>query len=70
MFNADGSEGLMCGNGIRCLLRFGLDKNALKFGQVCVRYRDGFGSAECAPDLVGGADDARFRQHGSSQVGC
>ncbi len=29
MFNADGSEGMMCGNGIRCFIRFGLDNNAL-----------------------------------------
>ena len=29
MFNADGSEGMMCGNGIRCFIRFGLDSSAL-----------------------------------------
>ncbi len=29
MFNADGSEGMMCGNGIRCFARFGLELSAL-----------------------------------------
>ena len=29
MFNADGFEGMMCGNGIRCFIRFGLDNSAL-----------------------------------------
>jgi diaminopimelate epimerase len=29
MFNADGSEGEMCGNGIRCFVRFALDRNII-----------------------------------------
>ena len=29
MFNADGSEGDMCGNGIRCLVAFGIEQNIL-----------------------------------------
>ena len=29
MFNADGSEGEMCGNGIRCLVRYAIDNGAV-----------------------------------------
>ena len=29
MFNADGSEGEMCGNGIRCLVRFAVENGAI-----------------------------------------
>ena len=30
MFNADGSEGAMCGNGIRCLAKYAIDRNIVK----------------------------------------
>ncbi len=32
MFNADGSEGEMCGNGIRCLVAFAFDRGAVPAG--------------------------------------
>ena len=34
MFNADGSEGMMCGNGIRCFIRFGMDILALNQANI------------------------------------
>ena len=36
VFNADGSEGMMCGNGIRCFIRFGLDNYA--FSQATTSF--------------------------------
>ena len=34
MFNADGSEGEMCGNGIRCLIKYIVDKNINSINQI------------------------------------
>jgi diaminopimelate epimerase len=32
MFNADGSEGEMCGNGIRCFAKYAIDRNIVSLG--------------------------------------
>lgn len=36
MFNADGSEGKMCGNGIRCVAKFVYDNNISKNNPLCI----------------------------------
>lgn len=41
MFNADGSEGLMCGNGIRCVAKFSYEKQLVTSDEIRVETASG-----------------------------
>ena len=41
MFNADGSEGAMCGNGIRCLGKYVYERGLIKKSIICVKTKSG-----------------------------
>lgn len=49
IFNADGSEGEMCGNGVRCLMRYAVAKGYAP-GQLSVRTRSGAVQGTVLPD--------------------
>lgn len=55
MFNADGSEGEMCGNGIRCLVRFALDNGIVDGGKSTVSVETLAGTLDVLP-IWNGAD--------------
>lgn len=69
MFNADGSEGEMCGNGIRCLVRFALDNGIVAAGKSPVSVETLAGTLDVSPiwdgaDMVGarvGMGEPRLR---------
>ena len=49
MFNSDGSEGEMCGNGIRCLVGFAIDQNLIPSKQKTVLVETGAGVLSVTP---------------------
>ncbi len=49
MFNADGSEGEMCGNGIRCFVRYALDQGILSPDKTPVSVETLAGVLEVTP---------------------
>ena len=49
MFNADGSEGEMCGNGIRCLARFAVECGAVAPDKTPMVVETGAGNLEVTP---------------------
>ena len=53
MFNADGSEGTMCGNGIRCVAKFAVDRGIARANPLRVQTRRGVLSVRWRADASG-----------------
>ena len=62
MFNADGSEAEMCGNGVRCVAKYVYDHGLAAQGPG--DGRDGPGRPDARPGGRGGQGPARPRRHG------
>ena len=53
MFNADGSEGEMCGNGIRCLVAFAIDEGIVRKSEEMKTVETGAGILTVTPEFNG-----------------
>ncbi len=56
MFNVDGSEGKMCGNGIRCVGKYLYDNNMVKNNEITIETLSGVKTLKVAPKN----DEAEF----------
>lgn len=53
MFNADGSEGAMCGNAIRCVAKFALDRKLTDQNPLTIETASGVKAIHCQLDSSG-----------------
>ncbi len=47
MYNADGSEGAMCGNGIRCVAKYAYDHGIVDNKDIAIETKSGIKSVKC-----------------------
>ena len=47
MFNADGSEGKMCGNAIRCVAKYLYDNGIVPKGEITIETLSGIKTCKC-----------------------
>jgi len=59
MFNADGSEAEMCGNGIRCVAKFAYDRKLVESRVLRVETAAGIRTLEVYPDEAGLVEKVR-----------
>ncbi len=59
MFNADGSEGQMCGNGIRCVAKYIYDRNMIKNLETSIETMAGIKYIDMFPDDEDNVKSAR-----------
>lgn len=61
IYNADGSDGVMCGNGVRCFVKFLHDRGAVPAGDGPVTVETAVGVLEATATLDGDGKVARVR---------